>query len=208
VQGGQVSFSGSDLRIMIELVNSKATAVTSRCAKQLIEATGLSVSVLRVTTPARALGYINPKGFALGGRTVAGTIILTQFTVAVLMRFLNTLLISDFSKDTQYFKFDQLPPFNLTLLFNDEYGYASYQRLLGVHFVSDGVISNQGRPMDQRQKVLARGTSQVPPAWRAPRPPDPGGRTAKHCIPSPASQTFGESSFPTLRCWKIEEAVG
>ena len=49
-------------------------------------------------------------------------------------------LLSDLSKDTQYFKFDQLPPFNLTLLFNDEYGYASYQRLLGVRFVSDGVV--------------------------------------------------------------------
>src|SRR5205085_3020687 len=40
----------------------------------------------------------------------------------------------------KYFQFDQLPPFNFTLLFNDETGYASYQRLLGVRLVSDGVI--------------------------------------------------------------------
>ncbi len=35
---------------------------------------------------------------------------------------------------------DQLPPFNLTLLFSNELGYASYQRLLGVSFVDDGAV--------------------------------------------------------------------
>jgi len=35
---------------------------------------------------------------------------------------------------------DPLPPFNLTLLFSNELGYASYQRLLGVSFVDDGAV--------------------------------------------------------------------
>ncbi len=33
-----------------------------------------------------------------------------------------------------------MPPFNLTLLFSNEQGYASYQRLLGVVFVDDGTV--------------------------------------------------------------------
>ena len=48
--------------------------------------------------------------------------------------------MTESSKETPSFQFDQLPPFNFTLLFNDETGYASYQRLLGVRLVSDGVI--------------------------------------------------------------------
>ena len=55
-----------------------------------------------------------------------------------------------------YFQFDQLPPFNFTLLFNDETGYASYQRLLGVRLVSDGVIySTQDMYSEQTLTYLA-----------------------------------------------------
>ena len=46
----------------------------------------------------------------------------------------------DFSKDTPYFKIDQLPPFNVTILFSDEYGHASYRRLLGLEFITDGTV--------------------------------------------------------------------
>ena len=48
--------------------------------------------------------------------------------------------MNDSSKDSQYVKVDQLPPFNLTLLFCNEQGYASYRRLLGVDFVTDGTV--------------------------------------------------------------------
>jgi len=42
--------------------------------------------------------------------------------------------------DTYYKHTDQLPSFNLSLLFSDELGYASYQRLLGVTFTDDGSV--------------------------------------------------------------------
>jgi len=50
------------------------------------------------------------------------------------------MLGHDISKDSQYVKDDQLPPFNMTLLFTDEYGNVSYRRILGVDFVTDGVV--------------------------------------------------------------------
>ncbi|TAM80265.1 MAG: hypothetical protein EPN47_16025 [Acidobacteria bacterium] len=100
----------------------------------------LTVSIHRVKAPVRACGYINPKGFARGDRTIAGTLILTQFNVDALFRFLQAVLPHDFSKDTTYFKVDQLPPFNATILFSDEYGNASYRRLLGLEFVTDGTV--------------------------------------------------------------------
>ena len=69
----------------------------------------LTVSVHREKAPARACGYINPKGFARGRRTIAGTLILTQFTVDVLFRFLQAVMPNDLSKDTTYVKPDQIP---------------------------------------------------------------------------------------------------
>jgi hypothetical protein len=139
--GGQQTFTGSDLRVMIEIPTSSTVGdAKPRYAKQLLECTTFTVSVHRSKAPVSAAGYIGPKGFARGRRTIAGTLVLTQFTVEVLMRFLQSTLLVDRSKDTHFMKVDQLPAFNMTLLFTNELGYASFRRLLGVEFITDGVI--------------------------------------------------------------------
>lgn len=137
------TYTGSDLTIIVDMVNAVTTAAnTQKNRKILVECTTFTVSVHREKAAVRAAGYINPKGFARGRRTIAGTIVLTQFTVDVLYEFLlsQQILGHDVSKDTQYVKVDQLPPFNMTLLFGDEYGNVSYRRILGVDFVTDGVV--------------------------------------------------------------------
>lgn len=133
-------YSGADIRIMIDLPNVPQTGASkAQYSKQLFETTTLTVSVHRATSQVRALGYINPKGFAMGGRTIAGTLILTQFVADALVTFLQSVLTSETSKDTSYTKVDQLPAFNITMLFTNEEGYASYRRLIGVKMVTDGV---------------------------------------------------------------------
>lgn len=135
------TYTGSDMRILLEVAEGHLYDTAHiRLSKQLVECTTLTVSVHREKAPIRACGYINPKGFARGRRTIAGTIILTQFTVDSLFRFLQAVLQKDISKDTQYLKVDQLPPLNLTLIFNDEHGHASIRRLLGVEFITDGTV--------------------------------------------------------------------
>lgn len=131
------SFSGTDMRVLIEPIFNDGRAKN----KQLIELTTLTVSVHREKSPVRAVGYINPKAFARGRRTIAGTMIVTQFTVDVMYRFLSGRVDPrDASKDSFFLKADQLPPFNMTLMFCDEYGHASYRRLLGVDVVTDGTV--------------------------------------------------------------------
>jgi len=136
------TYTGTDLKIIVDLVNTDTVSSVRKNQKQLIECTTFTVSIHREKAAVRAAGYINPKGFARGRRTIAGTMVLTQFTVDVLYRFLmaNQLSAHDLSKDTFYIKVDQLPPFNMTMLFTDEYGNASYRRVLGVDFVTDGVV--------------------------------------------------------------------
>ena len=57
----------------------------------------------------------------------------------------------DTSKDTIYSKVDQLPPLNMSLLFSNEYGFASYQRLLGMRFVMDGTVYSTQDMYTERQ---------------------------------------------------------
>lgn len=134
---GTETYTGADVRLMIESADVGSDG--RRHYKQLLEATTITVSVHREVAPVRAGGYINPKGFALGTRTIAGSLILTQFTADVMFNFLQSLNLTDGSKDTVFTKTDQLPPFNITMIFTNELGYASQRKLLGVKFVTDGV---------------------------------------------------------------------
>ena len=138
---GISTYTGSGIKAMLEFPNETGTAIGIHLSKQLIELTTISVSIHRVKTPAVAMGYINPKGFARGRRCIAGTLIFNKFTKDVLAEFLTSkAFTSDLSKDTNFSKVDQLPAFNLTLLFEDEYGNTSYQRLLGVELVTSGDV--------------------------------------------------------------------
>jgi hypothetical protein len=99
------------------------------------------VSVHRVKSPVPTISYINTKGWARGRRTVAGTMVLTKLTTDVLASFLQaSAFTSDNSRDSNYVKVDQLPPFNISMLFSDEYGHISYQRILGIEFVTSGDV--------------------------------------------------------------------
>jgi hypothetical protein len=174
----EASYTGSNLKVMIEVANDGTNTINptglstttnsnnvsqqgiskpARQAKQLVELTTITVSVHRVKSPAVACGYINAKGWARGRRTIAGTLVMTKFTTDVLYSFLNSgAFTSDLSKDTTYMKVDQLPPFNLTLLFADEYGNSSSQRLLGVELVTSGdVYSIQDMLSEQTVSYVA-----------------------------------------------------
>jgi hypothetical protein len=144
---------------MIEVPQTPAfngSAINTRVAKQLLELTTISVSIHRSKSPVRAFGYANPKGFVRGSRTIAGTMVMSKMTAEVLYRFLQAELMADLTKDTIYTKLDQIPPVDFTLLFSNEFGYVSTQRLLGVEFVTDGsVISVQDALMEQQITWMA-----------------------------------------------------
>ena len=157
------------MRVLLEVVTADLPLNSQiRMSKVLVEASTLTVSIHREKAPVRACGYINPKGFARGRRTIAGTMILTQFSIDVLFRFLQAVLPQDFSSDSTYVKVDQLPPFNVTILFADEYGNASYRRLLGLEFVTDGTVySIQDLLTEQTLSTMA--SDFTPPASGEPR---------------------------------------
>jgi hypothetical protein len=151
------TYSGADCRAIIEVAETPQALQKPRLAKQILELTTISVSIHRAKSQVRAWGFINPKGIARGGRTIAGTMVMTKFTSDVLMRFLQSHIIRDQSKDSSYLKIDQLPPFNISLIFANEFGYASYQRILGVEFVTESnVYSVQDMMTEQTVTYLAK----------------------------------------------------
>jgi hypothetical protein len=165
---GESMFTASDCRIMIELPQTpvfNGSSIESRVAKQLVEVNTISISTHRSKGQVRSFGYINPRGFARGSRTIAGTMVLSKTTAEVLYRFLQSGLMADLSKDTYYTKIDQLPPFDFTLLFSNEAGYISTQKLLGVEFVTDGsVISVQDVILEQQITWIASDFTPLTPA--------------------------------------------
>jgi hypothetical protein len=138
------TFSGSDMRVVLDVQGS------GQKPKHLVELNTITVSIHREKAPVRALGYIGPKSFARGRRTIGGTLILTQFQLDFLYRFLGADYTRDCSKDTTYSKIDQLPPFNLTLFFADEYGNASAARVTGVDLVTDGTVFSSNDMLTER----------------------------------------------------------
>lgn len=162
------AFAGSNCRIMIEIAQTPSfngSSMNTRVGYQLLEATAITVSTHRAKPAVRAMGYINPKGYARGSRTIAGTLLLNRFTREVLYRFIRAELQSDVSKDTNYSKLDQLPPFNLTLLFSNEFGFVSTQRLLGLEFITDGtVVSVEDMLLEQSLTYVAMDMTPLAPA--------------------------------------------
>src|SRR5208282_3948372 len=65
------TYTGSDLRIVVDLVDTTTASQTAPQLKQLIECTTFTISIHREKAAVRAAGYINPKGFARGRRTIA-----------------------------------------------------------------------------------------------------------------------------------------
>lgn len=107
----------------------------------------VTYSIHREKFPVRTLGRVYPKSYVRGSRTIAGSMIFTVIDQHVLWELLNanTHFYNTGVRGTEsaYPEFttslvDQLPPFDVTLLFANEVGDISYMVLYGVEIVNEG----------------------------------------------------------------------
>lgn len=121
------SFSGADIVAVITPVGGKSVT--------LGELQTISYSVFRPTAPVFALGQIAAKGVVRGARTVAGSLIFTVFDRHVLYE-----VMSEYNENNNKSinKGDQLPPFDITINFLNEYGQSSQLVIYGVNLISEG----------------------------------------------------------------------
>lgn len=118
----------------------------------------ISYSMHRENTPVRVLGNVNPLGFVKGGRTIAGSLIFTQFNQYAFYR------LREYQKMIQeslYPLSDMLPPFDVVLSFANEYASFSKMRIGGVTIVDEGgtmsiddLMLEQTYCVDQETEIL------------------------------------------------------
>jgi hypothetical protein len=127
------SFSGADIVATIDIPGESGPKVIG-------ELQTITYSIHREKSPVRALGFANAKGFTFGSRTIAGTLIFTVFNKHIMDRFRNNIMQNG-QKDWRTmgnFVTDELPPFNVTITFMNEFGYVARMAIYGVTIIDEG----------------------------------------------------------------------
>ena len=136
------SFSGTDI----------VASITPPGGRPIVfgELQTLSYSIHRDKFPVRTLGHINPRDFVYGGRTIAGSMIFTVFDRHILKNAIATSFSpknnpyeinkSDYDEMMHRMVTDEMPLFDVTLTFHNEYGQASSMSILGVTIVDEGQV--------------------------------------------------------------------
>ena len=126
----------------------------------------ISISWFREKFPVRTFGRVYAKSYTRGARTIAGSMIFTLFNKQALWELSQAYLAfrstgvkgSDGSyPDYSTVLVDQLPPFDLTLIASNEYGFSSYMSIYGMELVSGGMtISIQDLMTEDVMQFVAR----------------------------------------------------
>lgn len=99
----------------------------------------ISYSIHRDKMPVRTLGRTYAKDYVRGQRTIAGSIIFVQFDESPLYSVYN--FFDKKLENAHRFSsplVDEIPPFDLMLIFTNEYGFSSIIRIYGVEITDEG----------------------------------------------------------------------
>lgn len=142
------SYSGTDIVATILVPNEQKIL-------DLGELQTISYSIHRENTPVRTLGHVGVCGFVKGPRTIAGSLIFTQFNEYAFYR-LQTF--RDKLKKNLFPLADMLPPFDVILTFSNELGMVSKMKIMGVTIIDEGAtMSVDDLQTEQTYTYMARG---------------------------------------------------
>jgi len=138
------SFSGADIIAYIHIPPQKFTMEDIAGPRSQTEAVvgvlgslqTISYSTFRDVQPVRSLGKTYADGYTRGPRTVAGTMIWTTLDQYVLAEALKYSYVDDYDPTT--ILIDQIPPFNIIITFNNEYGDVATMGIYGIRMVNEG----------------------------------------------------------------------
>jgi hypothetical protein len=132
--GTYSSFAGSDITASITVPGLSGPITFA-------ELRTISYSTKREARPARILGTLNPIGWAMGPRMIAGTLVFTSFDRYVWYR-----LYGDYGDAMEgatpgsLIPADMLPAFDITVTALNEYGQAAHLCIRGVRVVDEGMV--------------------------------------------------------------------
>lgn len=127
------SFSGCDIVASINAIlpNGK------RVIQVIGSLTTITYSLFMKRDAVRSLGNVNAKDYTYGQRTIAGSLIFTVFN----QHWFHEMLVNNgISPSDMNYLMDELPPFNITISFANEYGKQAKMAIYGVRCVSEGMV--------------------------------------------------------------------
>lgn len=96
----------------------------------------LTYSIHMERRPIRSIGNINAKDYVQGPRTIAGTLIFTVFNKHFAYEAMDAIK----QNTAQAFLADELPPFDVTVSFANEYGAQARMVLYGIRLINEGQV--------------------------------------------------------------------
>jgi len=138
------SFSGADIVAYIHIPPQKIggdeiagpNSETEAVVGVLGNLQTISYSTFREVDPVRSLGKTYADAYTRGPRTVAGTLVWTVLDQYVLAEALKYSYVDSYDPST--ILIDQIPPFNIIITFNNEYGDVATMGIYGVRVVNEG----------------------------------------------------------------------
>ena len=104
----------------------------------------ISISTHQDKRPVRSLGNINAKEYTMGQRTIAGSLVFAVFDKHFADQMFKDSLDSINQTETQKISTimlpDELPPFDITISYANEYGHTSRMALYGVRLINEGQV--------------------------------------------------------------------
>lgn len=125
------TYSGAD---MLVTLNIKNTSQHKNVTQVLGELQTLSYSTHMERSGVRKLGNVNVSDFTNGPRTVAGSLVFAVFDRHVMRSIIQKMGIDQETLP------DELPPFDITITYANEYGSNSVLRIYGVRLVNEGQV--------------------------------------------------------------------
>lgn len=138
------SFSGADIVAYIHIPPQEKTmedvagpqSMTEPIVGVLGSLQTISYSTFRDVQPVRTLGKTYSVGYTRGPRTIAGSMVWTTLDQYVLAEALKYSYVDDYDPST--ILIDQIPPFNIIITFNNEYGDVATMGIYGIRMVNEG----------------------------------------------------------------------
>lgn len=131
--GQNISFSGCDMVVSLDIVFPDGTKLN----RTIGSLQTLTYSIHMEKFPVRSLGNANAKDYTFGPRTIAGSLIFAVFNKHFAYEIMEVAASSS-NLGKYHFLMDEMPPFNITVSFANEYGETARLALYGVRIINEG----------------------------------------------------------------------
>lgn len=129
------SYSGCDIVASIQMPKINPDGSTTSIPYVLGSLQTISISTYQDKVPVRAIGNMNAIDYTMGPRTIAGSLVFAVFD-----KHFADNIFDDLDKQNTDILVDELPAFDITITYANEYGSMSRMALYGVRIVEEGQV--------------------------------------------------------------------